>query len=203
MATTKKVGIDESHGIAHSFNTLHNACDIYQNEKFRNTEIIPHEKVIYVAAAIHDMCDKKYMNEKEGIREIDKLLKMDMSTSEIQAVHDIVGKMSYSKVKKTGFPDMGKYQAAYHVVREADLLAAYDFDRAMIYHMYKYNEMTNNSHMVEEAYTDSVDLFSHRMLCHEQDGLLTFEYSRQKADVLRYHSLKQMKHWSKIIRILK
>ena len=80
MATTKKFGIDESHGIAHSFNTLHNACDIYQNEKLRNAEMIPHEKVIYVAAAIHDMCDKKYMNEEDGIREIDKLLKTDMST---------------------------------------------------------------------------------------------------------------------------
>ena len=203
MATTKKFGIDESHGIAHSFNTLHNACDIYQNEKLRNAEMIPHEKVIYVAAAIHDMCDKKYMNEEHGIREIDKLLKTDMSTSDIHAVHDIIGKMSYSKVKKTGFPNMGKYQMAYNVVREADLLAAYDFDRAMIYHMYKNNAMTNNSHMVEEAYKDSFELFLHRMFRHEQDGMLTFEYSRRKADVLKYNSLRQMKQWKKIIRTLK
>lgn len=203
MATTKKFGIDESHGIAHSFNTLRNAYDIYQNEKHRNIEMIPHENIIYVAAAIHDMCDKKYMIEDEGIQEIDKLLKTDMSTTEINVVHDIVRKMSYSKVKKNGFPNMGKYLTAYHVVREADLLAAYDFDRAMIYHMYKNNATTNNNHMIEEAYNDSFDLFSHRMFRHEQDGLLTFEYSKQKADILKQNSLRQMKQWKNIIQVLK
>ena len=37
---------------------------------------------------------------------------------------------------KNGFPDMGEYQTAYNIVREADLLCAYDFDRCMIYQMY-------------------------------------------------------------------
>ena len=29
--------------------------------------------------------------------------------------------MSYSKVKKSGFPDMNEFQTAYHIVRESDL----------------------------------------------------------------------------------
>jgi len=68
--------------------------------------------------------------------------------------------MSYSKVKKQGFPSLGKYQLAYHIVREADLLTAYDFDRCMIYHMSK-----NNSN-VREAYYNAEELFHNRVLRH-------------------------------------
>ena len=49
--------------------------------------------------------------------------------------------MSHSKVKKDSFPvfeNMDHYWA-YYVVREADLLSAYDFDRCMVYHI-KQNE---------------------------------------------------------------
>jgi len=196
MATTQAKSLDESHGIIHSFNTLHYAQNIYEHEKFNYTNLIPQERVIYVASALHDMCDKKYMDEKEGIEHIDNMLKQHITPSEIQAVHDIIETMSYSKVKIKGFPDLGKYQYAYHVVREADLLCAYDFDRALIYHMYH----KNND--FQEAYQESINLFKKRVFRHEKDNLFTYDYSRQKAMELKKHSLQRIKQWKRIMKTL-
>ncbi len=196
MATTQSKSLDESHGVMHSFNTLHYAQNIFENEKLTHSDLIPHERVVYVASALHDMCDKKYMNESEGIDRIDNMLKEHISDKEIKAVHDIVGTMSYSKVKKKGFPDLGKYQSAYHVVREADLLCAYDFDRALIYHMYH----KNND--FQEAYQESMKLFKNRVFKHEKDNLFTYDYSKQQAAELKKHSLQRIKQWKRIMKSL-
>ncbi len=196
MATTQSKSLDESHGVMHSFNTLHYAQNIFENEKLTHSDLIPHERVVYVASALHDMCDKKYMNESEGIDRIDNMLKEHISDKEIKAVHDIVGTMSYSKVKKKGFPDLGKYQSAYHVVREADLLCAYDFDRALIYHMYH----KNND--FQEAYQESMELFKNRVFKHEKDNLFTYDYSKQQAAELKKQSLQRIKQWKRIMKSL-
>ena len=196
MATTLSKSLDESHGVMHSFNTLHYAQNIFENEKLAHSELIPHERIIYVASALHDMCDKKYMNESEGISSINDMLKEHISQKEIQAVHDIIGTMSYSKVKKQGFPDLGKYQSAYHVVREADLLCAYDFDRALIYHMYR----KNND--FQEAYQESIQLFKNRVFKHEKDNLFTYDYSKQQALELKKHSLQRIRQWKRIMKSL-
>tara|TARA_B100000508_G_scaffold138746_1_gene135434 strand:- start:159 stop:749 length:591 start_codon:yes stop_codon:yes gene_type:complete len=196
MATTLSKSLDESHGVMHSFNTLHYAQNIFENEKLSHSELIPHERIIYVASALHDMCDKKYMNETEGIVNINNMLKEHISEKEIQAVHDIIGTMSYSKVKKKGFPDLGKYQSAYHVVREADLLCAYDFDRALLYHMYR----KNND--FQEAYQESIELFKNRVFKHEKDNLFTYDYSKQKAMELKKHSLQRIRQWKRIMKSL-
>lgn len=197
MLTTKANNMDESHGIMHSFNTLHNAYNIYRAENIKNPEIIPHERIIYISSAIHDMCDKKYMNEQESIERIDNFLYPAITNTEIDAVHNIIDTMSYSKVKKNGFPELGKYQKAYHVVREADLLAAYDFDRAIIYHLYNKNDN------IFEAYDESVELFNNRMLKHEKDNLFTFDYTKQQASILKQQSLSRIGHWKSIIRTFK
>tara|TARA_B100000123_G_scaffold192816_2_gene144208 strand:+ start:2463 stop:3053 length:591 start_codon:yes stop_codon:yes gene_type:complete len=196
MATTLSKSLDESHGVMHSFNTLHYAQNIFENEKLAHSELIPHERIIYVASALHDMCDKKYMNESEGIVSINDMLKEHISQKEIEAVHDIIGTMSYSKVKKQGFPDLGKYQSAYHVVREADLLCAYDFDRALIYHMYR----KNND--FQEAYQESIQLFKNRVFKHEKDNLFTYDYSKQQAAELKKHSLRRIRQWKRIMKSL-
>ena len=156
--------------------------------------MIPHERIIYISSAIHDMCDDKYMITNEGRKFITDLLENKITNSESQAVDKIINSMSYSKVKAKGFPDLGKYQQAYHVVREADLLCAYDFDRCILYHLYKKN--TN----IESAYDESVDLFMNRMLQHEKDNLFTYEYTKQQANVLKFQSLNRIKQWKKIIK---
>ena len=194
MFTIRANDIDESHGIKHSFDTMHFANQIFEAEKKNYPELIPHERIIYVSSAIHDMCDNKYMITNEGQKLITDLLENKITNSESQAVDKIINSMSYSKVKAKGFPGLGKYQQAYHVVREADLLCAYDFDRCILYHLYKKN--TN----IESAYDESVDLFMNRMLQHEKDNLFTYEYTKQQANVLKFQSLNRIKQWKKIIK---
>lgn len=197
MLTINKNSIDESHGIVHSFNTLHRANEIFQDEVKRTPEIKEHEKIIHVSALIHDMCDKKYGDEKTGIKNINELLKLEMDTGEIATVNKILSTMSYSKVKKNGFPSMGKYEKAYHIVREADLLEAYDFDRALLYSLY------NKNVDIDKAYMESISLFKNRMFKHKKDNLLTLEYSKRESSKLQTKSLMQMKRWKNIIKILK
>ena len=130
-----KYGIDESHDISHSMNILNYAYNIYETEIYINPGIKEQRNIILVSAILHDMCDKKYMNEEQGVENIKDFLQEKINNEEINAIVKIMQTMSYSKVKKDGFPELGIYQKAYHIVREADLLCAYDFDRCVIYDM--------------------------------------------------------------------
>ena len=193
-----KYNIDESHGLLHSMQIVHYANDIYQHEKY-NYPILQSErqkKIIYVAAVLHDMCDKKYINETEGMVEIHQKWK-DIFGEEDTEILDIASKiinsMSYSKVKVVGFPELGDYQMAYHIVREADLLCAYDFDRSMIYHM-----RTRNCNIVE-AYYNARNIFNERILRHNSDNLFVTEYSKRISITLHVHSIKRLLAWNKLL----
>lgn len=194
-----KYHIDESHGLPHSMQIVHYANDIYQHEKY-NYPILQSEqqqKIIYVAAILHDMCDKKYMNETEGIIEIQQKyneLFVNEGDNEIMDIATkIINTMSYSKVKVTGFPELGDYQMAYHIVREADLLCAYDFDRSMLYHINKYN--CN----IVEAYQNARTIFNDRILQHNIDNLFVTEYSKRLSITLHIQSIKRLLAWNKLL----
>jgi hypothetical protein len=102
--------------------------------------------------------------------------------------------MSYSYVKVNGFPNMGPYKKAYHIVREADLLSAYDFDRCLIYSLHKKNNE------LEGAFKDASKIFSDRVLKHNEDGLFVTDYAKQKSLILESNALKQIDAWKKIIK---
>lgn len=186
-------------------NVLINAHRSFQIEVKTHPRLQVHEKVIYVAAVLHDMCDKKYTDEEEGIRQLDSILYDDdcddsqeqstyrLTEEDVEAIKNIIRTMSYSKVKVNGFPDLGKYQRAYHIVRESDLLAAYDFDRAMIYHLYK------NNRTMDEAYENSIDLFQERVFCHKKMGLLTLEFSLQQHPILKQQARDRISHWKTLL----
>jgi hypothetical protein len=200
LLTTKKYGIDESHGMSHSMNALHFAHNIYEAEKKNYPILERHERIIYVSAIIHDMCDKKYMDEDEGVYNIGCFLRDEIDPSEIDAVKRIVRTMSYSKVKKYGFPDLQEYQMAYHVVREADLLSAYDFDRCMLYniHCKVYNSEDENSNMLN-AFSDAHELFHKRVFKHEDDSLLITDYSKGMHNRLSMDARFRIDTWKKIL----
>lgn len=195
LLTTAKYNIDESHGLSHSMDVLYNAHKIYQSEIPMNPYLLQQENIILTSAALHDMCDKKYMNEYEGIKLIEEFLQDKLDDEEIDVTKKIITTMSYSTVKKNGFPSLGNYQHAYHIVREADLLSAYDFDRCMIYNM---NKKQSN---FEEAFIDSYNLFQNRVLQHNKDGLLLTDYSIRKSHILENKILSRIDHWRKILKI--
>uniref|UniRef100_A0A6C0L8X2 HD domain-containing protein n=1 Tax=viral metagenome TaxID=1070528 RepID=A0A6C0L8X2_9ZZZZ len=195
LLTSQKYNIDESHGLSHSMNVLRFASEIYETEVVKHPILKQHEKIIYVSATLHDMCDKKYMDQSEGIREIEEFLKENMLTpTEINVVKMIMSTMSYSTVKKEGFPNLGPYRRAYHIVREADLLSAYDFDRCMIYNMHrKHGDF-------DEAFKEASHLFDIRVLKHNEDCLFVNEYSRQKSLELEGQSLNQIATWKRLVK---
>ena len=195
LLTSQKYNIDESHGLSHSMNVLRFASEIYETEVNTHPIIKQQEKIIYVSAALHDMCDKKYMDQDQGIREIEEFLSENkMTPVEVNVVKLIISTMSYSTVKKNGFPNLGPYKRAYHIVREADLLSAYDFDRCMIYNMHRQNGD------FDEAFKDALNIFDIRVMKHNEDALFLTNYARQKSLELETQSLNQIASWKRLVK---
>lgn len=188
--------IDESHNLGHSMRVFQFTEQIAATEPFyvKNPIALEEQRpIIHAAAILHDTCDKKYRNEADGLLEIRDFLLPMMTPTELTATLSIIEHMSYSKVKVHGMPNLGKYQTAYNVVREADLLDAYDFDRSMIYHMQR------NGKTVEEAYSDAHDLFEKRVLRHEVDGYLRTKYALEMHPGLARNAVLRMGHWRKVL----
>jgi len=193
---SKKYNIDDSHGLTHSMEVLQYANKIYEKESIEYPLLKEHEKMIYISAVLHDMCDKKYMDEKKGLKEIEQFLSDEdkCSVIELNIIKEIISTMSYSKVKKDGFPTLGCYQRAYHVVREADLMAAYNFDRCIMY------KMNKNNGNFDDAYINAKELFENRVLKHNEDSLFLCSYSKDESVQLHNLALQRMTFWKHMIR---
>ena len=179
IRTSKLYNFDESHALKHSMDVYNFANKIYESEKELNPFLENQKEIIYVSAIIHDMCDKKYMSEIDGIKMIKTYLSNYMSLQNIEVISNIILTMSYSKVKLNGYPDIGEYQLAYHIVREADLLSSYDINRSIIYSMYKEN---NNDY--DKALQSSIDLFDTRISKYIDNDLFITNYSKNEALIL-------------------
>ena len=195
LLTSKNNNIDSSHDITHSMDVLHYAHNIYNKEVYINPGIKSHENIIYLASTLHDMCDKKYMKEEDGINNMEIFLrdKIKISDEERNIISNIVNTMSYSKVKVDGFPDLGIYQSAYHIVREADLLSAYDFDRCLIYGL---NVRGDN---FEATFAHAEELFKKRVLRHAEDNLFTTEYAKMCYPALHLQAINRISSWKRIL----
>ena len=185
--------IDESHALKHSMEVYGFAKRIYESEIIKSPYLEEEREIIYMAAIGHDMCDKKYMNEKEGIERYKNHLSDFVPLDDLKIIGEIIGTMSYSKVKVNGYPNLGEYQLAYHIVREADLLSAYDIDRCIMYAMYKYN--VNYA----DALKESVELFDNRVFKMREDHLFTTEYSKSKSLKLHNKALKDVESLKNIL----
>jgi HD superfamily phosphodiesterase len=152
------------------------AENIYVSELAANPQLERQKDIILASAILHDMCDRKYVSdEAAAIAELREFMKDFFTDADFDVVVSIITTMSYSKVKKNGYPDLGEYQLAYHIVREADLLAAYDIDRCVIYGM-AVDKMTYTM-AVERATV----LFADRVLKYRDDGLFLTAWSQAKS----------------------
>ena len=122
------------------------------------------------------------------------VVKDKITVNKIEITKQIISSMSYSTVKKKGFPQLKEYQLAYHIVRESDLLAAYDFDRCLIYNIHK-----NKNTDFKYSYNDSVKLFENRILNYIPDDLFTLQYSKDMAYKLQLNSIDRINSWKNII----
>ena len=185
--------IDESHALKHSMEVYGYAKKIYNDEIKKNPTLEFQQAIIYSAAIGHDMCDKKYMSEKQGIALFQLHMSECMSTSELDIRGNIIETMSYSKVKVNGYPDLGEHQLAYHIVREADLLSAYDIDRCIMYDMFR------NHSDYSDALQDACKLFDKRVFRMRQDNLFITNYSKQESFKLHIKAKKDVEILKKIL----
>jgi HD superfamily phosphodiesterase len=186
MVLCKKFNIDESHSLKHSMEVYNFALRIYESELPMNAYLEEQKDIIVLAAILHDTIDKKYVAEADGIEEIRQFLEGYVSTEKLGIIFQIITTMSYSTVKKNGFPLLGDYQLAYHIVREAYLLAAYDIDRCIMYSMY-----TKNANYLE-ALDAAVVLFEHRVFRHRKDRLFVTNYSKKLSVKLHKKAKKDV-----------
>ena len=175
LLTSAKYNIDESHSVKHSIEVLNFANKIYKSELSNNPYLNKQYDIICMAAILHDMCDKKYMNEEQGIYEMKSHMNNYISVDNLDIIAHIIQTMSYSTVRLKGYPQLGIYQLAYHIVREADLLAAYDIDRCVMYSMYCYNIEYS------KALNIATELFDNRVFRMRHDKLFKTKYSKKES----------------------
>ena len=174
IRTVKEYDIDESHALGHSMNVYNFANRIYNHECVFQPQLKTKYDVIMTSAILHDMCDKKYLyNEEHGANDIEQYIKPHMDETDAFYMKKIILTMSYSTVKLRGYPtDMGAYLLAYHIVREADLLSAYDVERTIIYKMIKENRNYT------EAVAHTIAFFTNRVLLYRKENLFITNYSK-------------------------
>lgn len=160
-------GIDASHDehhmarVARMTERLNVVCgrEIGQDEK----------DVMILAAFTHDLCDHKYTDVSSGLAYIMNWLKSQPITEDQrQAVYRIISTMSYSKVKKYGYPsDLGKWTLAYHHTRIADLIDAYDINRCYLYQTHKHPDMEE-----KDKWRAVIEVFETRVLKQKDEYIL-------------------------------
>lgn len=191
--TSKTFNIDESHALKHSLEVFNLANKIYDNEIVKSPYLAEQKEIIYTSAILHDMCDKKYMEESTGIELMKNHMKDYLTEQDLNTICQIVSTMSYSKVKKVGYPNLGKYQKAYHIVREADLLAAYDIDRCIIYSM-----MCENLNY-KGAIERTIHIFNQRVLQYRRDKLFETPFSKNASLLLHRKAVVDIERLTKLV----
>ena len=193
VKTSELYKIDESHALKHSMEVYGLAKKILESELDSNPYLDKQREIIYMASIGHDMCDKKYMNEKEGIINYQNYLSDYMTASDLDVMGKIIGTMSYSKVKVNGYPDLGEYQLAYHIVREADLLSSYDIDRCIMYRMNR-NDINYTAALVE-----ALELFDYRVFKMRKEKLFITNFSKRESLKLHRNAKKDVEILSEIL----
>jgi hypothetical protein len=194
--TCKLYDIDDSHGLEHSIQTLEWSLLITKDIKYSYKNSI----IIQLSCLLHDMCDKKYMDEQEGINRIVKFLKdiLNITDDIIDAIVFIISNMSYSKVIKYGYPDISHdkdLEFCYHIVRNSDLLGSYDPERCIGYQV-----RCGGSR--REGIIKMLELFDNRILRLVENGYINTEPAIGYANVLKRDVLEKLELYKKELQTL-
>jgi hypothetical protein len=188
----KEQRIDESHDLKHSISALrwaHSLMDSFPDLTQDERQIISY------AIALHDMCDSKYTDtEAAAVKIKEWLLTQTVSEEHCDVIIAIIQTMSYSKLKKQMvdgqpvYPDHGKWQRAYHIVRHADLLDAYVVARCFLYNKHIYPDLE------DDVTWSAVDLlFENRVFKYISDGFIFYPKALELAAELTLVAQKTLK----------
>jgi hypothetical protein len=176
--------IDESHAMKHSMDVFNFTKQFYHRYSPYQPQLVQQQRVLYAASILHDMCDPKYTTEADGLRAINTYMDSCFTSEEFNILSIIMTTISYSKVKAKGFPVLGDWQFAYHIVRESDLLASYDFDRCVMYGMYR------ESLPYIDAVARARTVYHNRVFHYIKDGVFITDFGLSKAYELHGKAIK-------------
>ena len=185
-----KYCIDESHNVTHSLD-----CIQFANLLLDENQNVSRDQktVILFAAAVHDTVDKKYTQSSLAVKEVrDYFESIDVARDLIDAIINIITTMSYSYLldrQKNGlsFPDHGKWQNAYHIVRHADLLCSYRVKRCLQYQKHLTPYISD-----EDAMERVRHLFQVRVFAYKVNGWLSLEKAVELSIDLEKEALNQL-----------
>ena len=189
---SKLYNIDESHALRHSMDVFNYANQIYDSELPTNPLLHNQKDIIMSSAILHDMCDKKYIDEKNGLLIMNNHFRDHITGDHLNTMNAIISSMSYSKVKQTGFPQLGEYELAYHIVRESDLLAAYDVERCIIY------QMMHENYTYKDSITAGINLFNKRVFRYISDNLFVTDFSKNESKILHETAEQKIKYYEQL-----
>ena len=182
-------GIDDSHGLAHAKSCVEWVRLLFKEELEVNEDEL---KLAIYAAALHDMCDKKYTDVGKGLTKIREwLLQQGWSLEMSGALINIINTTSYSKLKRgmvdgsIVFPDHGIYNRVYHIVRHADLLDAYKVERCYLYQKHIVPDISD-----AECWLKVRALFDSRVLPYVRDGWISLPAAVKIAKELEVDAMK-------------
>jgi hypothetical protein len=182
-------GIDESHGLTHAKSCVEWVKLLFKEEHDVTDDEL---KLAIYAAALHDMCDKKYTDVGSGLTKIREwLLRQGWSLDLSNALINIINTTSYSKLKRgmvdgrIVFPDHGIYSRVYHIVRHADLLDAYKVERCYLYQKHIVPDISD-----EECWVKVRLLFDSRVLPYVSDGWISLPAAVRIAQGLEHEALR-------------
>lgn len=182
--------IDDSHDLRHSLEVLG-----WSDQLIKGHTLPPKSlQIIHLSCLLHDMCDKKYMNEKEGLERIKNFLKDELEVQDdiLEAVVFIISTMSYSKVLKQGYPQFNTnttdLEYCYHVVRNSDLLSSYDPERCINYQI-----RCGGSR--KEGIKKMLELFDNRVLKLLENNYINLEEAKPAALELHNKALTEVEKY--------
>lgn len=171
---TQQTCRDESHNHIHSQEVLYWSTRVIRALPAPISE--READIVFQTSLLHDFMDSKYPKHMTEIAQHWEELGYPIEIQEV--IFDIMNTMSYSKVF---YPDSGKvifpqwleqspYARAFHITREADLLASYNIARMIIYGRVK-NPSWSNEVLCQSVH----DLFEKRMRRLLENNLFYFE----------------------------
>jgi len=194
VLTCRLYNIDESHGLKHSMDVYYYSNLIYDSMIKENDNLKNHKDIIDISSILHDMCDKKYMSEVDGLERIRSNMYDFVDEDKLTPSLEIISKLSYSYIKKNGYPNMGLYQMAYDIVGDSDRLASYDFDRCIIYQMMRKNEC------YDKSFDDAVILFDNRIFKYIDEGLFKTDCGKQIATQLHKNAVNRISYLKRFVK---
>jgi uncharacterized protein len=170
-----RLNIDASHDKTHAFNVFRLSQEIILSDFNGYPEQF--KLAVYCSALTHDLCDKKYVSNKEhaSLKVKSKIHEIFENEWVAQTVCDVISSMSFSRRQREGEPTFKEIHVlqVYNIVSDADMLEAIGVSGMIRTFMFQ----AVNRQKTEEAFQYCIDKLLH---C---KNYMSTEYAKKEANI--------------------